>query len=124
MRLARIDRGFYTQPIWVGLVVSGVYELFVPETTRLREWQGNALAVLLVVSAGVCLVGSALKDWRVAFRLELVGLVGVIVTLGVLAVETRVSLLEQFTFVGGLGALIQIGSIRLAWHLWRALREG
>jgi hypothetical protein len=58
----------------------------------------------------------------VAYKYEILGLVGICITLGILAGITPLTLLQQFTLSGSLGAIIQIGSLRmiarLVWDLY------
>jgi len=119
----RYDRGQYTVPIWWGLALSGIYVLTEPQIlTRITDRAENALAAALLLSAVVCLTGTRIPDTRTAYRVELVGLAGIVVVLGVLAVATDLTVWQQFTLAGGLGALVQIGSIRMIVNLTRALR--
>lgn len=37
--------------------------------------------------------------------------------------STPRTLIQQATAIGAFGVWVQIGSIRLAWALWKALRE-
>jgi peptidoglycan/LPS O-acetylase OafA/YrhL len=124
--MQRIDRhGWYTIAVWIGLVLSGVYVLLMPEdasVASLPDWFDNLLGLAMVASAGLCLAGVVTRDWRRAYTLEIVGLGGVVVVLGVLAIATNVPLWAQFTLQGGLGAVIQIGSLRAMAGLWMALR--
>ena len=122
----RLDHGPFARFIWLGLCLSGLYTLLTPESETVKSlpnWFDNLLGVSIVVGAGLCLAGSYRGDWRVAYRWELGGLALVVVTLGVLAVATELTLWQQFTLVGGLGAEIQLASIVLGANLWRALRE-
>lgn len=116
----RLDRGMYTVPIWWGLLLTGVYVLTSP-TQRLSHavphLAETIAAVLMFVSALACLTGSRIHDLALAYTLELVGLVGIVVVLGWLAVVGDYTPWQQFTLAGGLGALVQIGSIRMAARL-------
>jgi hypothetical protein len=106
--------------------LSGLYTLLTPESETVKSlpnWFDNVLGISILVGAGLCLAGSYHRDWRVAYRWELGGLALVVVTLGVLAVATELTLWQQFTLVGGLGAEIQLASMVLAANLWRALRS-
>lgn len=119
----RLDHGFLTAPVMAGVLCSGLYVLFTHgEQHRIGEVEGNAIGVLASVAALLFLIGSFLPDWRLAFRLELVGLVGIIAGFAVLDFTVDLSLIEQMTFTGGLGFWVQIGCARLAYRLWRALR--
>jgi len=105
--------------------LSGLYTLLTPESETVKSlpnWFDNLLGVSILVGAGLCLAGSYHRDWRVAYRWELGGLALVVVTLGVLAVATELTLWQQFTLVGGLGAEIQLASMVMIGNLWRALR--
>lgn len=121
----RLDRGMYTAPIWWGLLLTGIYVLAAP-APRLQgiapaaEFTG---AMVLFVSALACLTGTRITDLRIAYRLELAGLVGIVLVLGWLAVVGEFTVWQQFTLAGGLGALVQIGSIRMAVRLAIALRR-
>jgi hypothetical protein len=120
----REDTGPYVIFVWLGLFVTGIYVLVTPESdtvASLPNWFDNLLGLAITVGAGLCLAGSRMKDWRTAYRYELGGLALITVTLGVLAVATNLSLIQQATLVGGLGAWIQVASIVLAAKLWRAL---
>ena len=117
----RLDRqGSYTIPIWVGLFLSGLYILWAPQIDPLLPGgEENLLGLVLSIGAGMCLVGVFISDKVKAYILEIAGM---LVTGAVLAfVATRVdrSLFEQFTLYGSLGAIIQIGSIRLMFKLGR-----
>ena len=122
----RLDTGPYVRWIWVGLVLTGIFVLATPEdesVASLSNWFDNLLGCAVLVGAALCLRGTYLKDWRAAYRWEIGGLALIIVTLGVLAIATNLTLMEQFTIRGGFGAEIQIASIVLASNLWRALRR-
>ena len=122
----RLDHGPFARFTWLGLCLSGLYTLLTPESETVKslpDWFDNLLGVSILVGAGLCLAGSYHRDWRVAYRWELGGLALVVVTLGVLAVATELTLWQQFTLVGGLGAEIQLASMVLAANLWRALRH-
>lgn len=119
----RADRGFYTQPIWAGLLASAIYVLYTPGPHhRIPETTANVIAAVIAASTLTCLVASCLKNWRLAFQLELAALLVIIAACGFLDIKDDVSLFEAMTFQGGLTAWVQIGSARLAYHLWRQLR--
>jgi len=119
----RLDRiGVYTLPVWVGLFITGIYILLSPQVeSGVSNFVENLLGLLFSVGAAACLTGVFIKDWRAAYKLEIVGLVLVCAVLGVLAWVTNLTLFQQFTMAGGLGALVQIGSIRGIVTLWWAL---
>ena len=123
----RLDRGPYVLFIWAGLLATGVYVLATPEdhtvSGALPNWLDNSLGASITVGAGLCLAGSRMKDWRRAYRFELVGLAVIIAVLGVLAVATDVPLIAQLTLAGSFGACIQVASMVLISNLWRALRH-
>lgn len=120
----RQDHGYYTQPIWAGLFCTGIYVLTNPETIpAFSEAKGNILGGILGLAAGVCLVASFLKDWRLAFRIELYGLGVIVACLVVLDFTAPFTLWQMSTLVGGLGVWLQIAGIRMMAHLVRALRE-
>lgn len=123
--MRRLDReSIYVLPIWVGLFLSGIYVLAVPQLTHaIPNWAENLLGIALTAGAGVCLYGATLADWRRAYRLEIVGLSVVAVVLGLLAIFGDLTLAQMFTLSGSLGALIQIGSLRAIVEMWLALRR-
>lgn len=129
----RLDRGMYTVPVWVGLFLTGIYVVLTPQSQgRLPEAVDSALAALFSVAALACLVGAALGTrWfyptaklSTSYWLEIAGLAVICVVLGVEAVVTDLTLVQQFTLAGNFGAIIQIGSIRFIYRLWLALRHG
>ena len=123
----RLDRrAFYTVPIWFGLLFTGLYVLFTPEdksVESLPNWFDNLLGFAFAFAAATCLYGVAEHDWRKAYKMEIGGLIGICIVLGILATVTNLTLIQQFTLAGGLGALIQIGSLRAIVSLWLALRD-
>jgi hypothetical protein len=123
----RIDRhGWYVVPIWFGLLVTGIYVLFTPEDSSvasLPNWFDNLLGFLFAFAAATCLYGVAEHDWRKAYKMEIGGLAVICIVLGILATVTNLTLVQQFTLAGGLGALVQIGSLRAIVELWLALRR-
>ena len=120
----RADRGVFTQPIMGGLFCSAVYILVTDnEQHRVSDTAGNIIAAVFVAGSLAFLIASCLKDWRTAFRIEFVALVAIILAFAALDLSSDVTLWDQLTFVGGLAFWVQVGSIRLAWHLWRRLRS-
>lgn len=120
----RLDRGMYTIPIWWGLVFSGIYTLAQPQViTTIPDGVENLLGGQLLASAVLCLTGTQIPDTAIAYRLEIVGLLGIITVLAVLAVSTELTLLDQFTMHGSFGAIIQLGSLRMAFRLGLALKH-
>lgn len=123
--MRRLDReSLYTLPIWVGLFLSGIYVLAVPQMIHsIPNWSENALGLALSVGAAGCLYGAAQPDWRRAYRAEMAGLAVVTVVLGLLAIFGELTLAQMFTLTGSLGAMIQIGSLRAMVEMWLALRR-
>jgi len=114
----------YTVPIWWGLVFSGIYVLASPPIiTTIPSLAEDILAVELLAFALLCLTGSRIADIHLAYTLEVVGLAGIAVVLGILAVATELTLWQQFTLSGGFGALVQIGSLRMIVQLVQVLRK-
>ena len=123
-RAMRFDRGFLTQPVWAGLACTGIYVWMSPETIpAFTEFEGNLVGTLIGVGGAICLGASLLKDWRRAFKIELVGLLLIIVGFVALDFTVPMSLWQQMTMVGSIGVWLQLGSIRMAAHLVRALRD-
>lgn len=126
LRHDRVDRaGIYTAPVWLGLFITGIYVIATPESTTvdISNWADNLLGVMMTLAAGACLYGVTVPNWRAAYQIQICGLSVIVVVLGILAMVTRLTLVQQFTLVGGLGALVQIGSIRAIWVMWQALRH-
>lgn len=125
MEHERLDRrGVYTLPIWVGLLITGLYILFHSQVEfGISNGAENLLGFLFAAGAAACLTGVFLPDWRTAYKVEIAGLTVICIVLGVLAAVTNLSLVQQFTMAGGLGALVQIGSLRgivtLGWSLYK-----
>lgn len=125
MEHKRLDRlGIYTLPIWVGLLITGLYILFHPQVEfGIPNAVENLLGFLFAAGAAACLAGVFISNWRTAYKVEIAGLVTICAVLGILAAVTNLTLLQQFTMAGGLGALVQIGSIRgivtLGWALFK-----
>ena len=125
MEHERLDRiGVYTLPIWVGLLITGLYILFHPQVEfGISNGAENLLGFLFAAGAAACLTGVTLRNWRTAYIVEIVGLSVICIVLGILAAVTDLTLVQQFTMAGGLGALVQIGSLRgiatLGWALYK-----
>ena len=122
--MKRHDReGVYTIPIWIGLLLSGIYVLFSPQVDPLISAQlENELAVAMIVGAGLCLVGASIPDRITAYKLEIPGLIITFLVLGYLAVHVDLSLIQQLTLYGGLGGLVQVGTARMLVQLWGDIR--
>lgn len=119
----RLDRGFFTQPTWLGLICTAIYVLLNPEVIpAFTETTGNVIGAILGFGALVCLGASLLHNWRLAFQLELIGSALIIAAMIILDFTAPLTLFQQMTLVGGLGVWVQISSIRLMAHLIRALR--
>lgn len=123
--MQRLDRsGWYTIPIWIGLFLSGLYVLMVPQLIHsIPNWCENLLGLSLSLGAAACLYGVAQPDWREAYRVEIGGLAVISVVLGILAVFGELTLAQMFTLTGSLGAVIQIASLRAIVEMWLALRK-
>lgn len=115
----RLDRGMYTAPMWWGMLLSGLRVLTspAPMLTTVPPVHEKLAAALLFASALTCLTGSRITDLRLAYRLEIVGLTGIVLVLAWLTVVSEYTVWEQFTLAGGLVAIVQIGSIRMALRL-------
>lgn len=113
----------YTIPIWFGMLLSGIYVLWIPRADPvISEVLEDRLAVAVIVGAMMCLIGSLVPDRIVAYKLEIPGLVIMFVVLGFLAAHVDRSLIEQWTLLGGMGGLIQIGNVRMIIQLWWDIR--
>lgn len=130
--MTRLDRGAYTIPVWFGLFFTGLYVLTQPQIeSGIPNWVENVLGLVFALGAGACLVGAFMGTrWfypkatlSLSYWLEIAGLSVICVVLGVLAIVTDLSLEQQFTMSGGLGALVQIGSLVLIARLAVALRH-
>lgn len=120
----RFDRGFLTQPVWAGFACTGIYVLTNRETIpALTELEGNVLGILAGIGGAICLGASFLKDWRRAFHIELIGLIMIIAGMIVLDFVVPMTLWQQMTMVASMGLWLQLGMIRMAAHLVRALRD-
>jgi hypothetical protein len=134
MNIRRLDHGYYTVPLWFGLLFTGLYVLFTPESSsvsdHLPNWVDNLLGLSMLAGAGLCLYGALSgTKWfnhdmphRDSYKFEIVGLSIVCVVFGLLAWATNLTLVQQFTIVGGFGALLQIASINMIVQLWRAVQ--
>ncbi len=115
----------YAIPIWFGFLLTGIYVLIVPYADPvIPDRLENVLGAAMVASALLCLTGAAIDDRILAYKLEFVGLLISFVVLIFIGFHTPESLFEQFTFAGSLGAIIQIGTVRMLWQLGSAIREG
>ncbi len=114
-REVRLDRdGVYTVPIWVGLLFSGIYVLWMPRVDKvISEQLEDRLAVVTIVGAMLCLTGAFIRDRISAYKLEFVGLATIFAVLGFLANHVDRTLIEQWTLMGGMGGLIQVGNVRM-----------
>lgn len=121
--MVRLDReGMYTIPVWFGLLFTGIYVLWMPQVDKvISEQLEDRLAVAVIVGSMMCLIGAAIPDRITAYKLEVPGLFITFVVLGFLAAHVDRSLIEQWTMVGGLGGLIQIGNVRMMWQLSREI---
>ena len=119
--MKRLDReGAYTIPLWVGLLLSGLFIVWSPQVDPLiSDGTENLLGLALAVGAGVCLAGTVVRDRIRAYQIEWVGLLITVIVLAAVGMKVDRSVLEQFTMYGSLGAIIQIGSIRLMFLLGR-----
>ena len=133
-KLERLDHGYYTVPIWLGLFFSGLYVIGTPEDSsvaaKMPDWADNMLGLAILFGSGLCLWGAARgtrwckpdADLRESYKAEIAGLIVICVVLGILATVTDLTLVQQFTLAGGLGALVQIASINMIVQLWLAVR--
>ena len=122
--MQRLDRGPYSRFIWAGMIFTGIYVIFTPQIIQsIPNWFENLLGLAFAAGGTICLRGSFIQDWRTAYQVELGGLALITVTLGVLAIATDLTLVQQLTLGGGLGGWIQIASLVMAANLWRALHD-
>ncbi len=121
--MRRLDReGMYTIPIWFGMLLTGIYVLWVPYADPLiSNVLEDRLAVAVIIGAMMCLIGAIVPNRITAYKLEVPGLFIMFVVLGFLAAHVDRSLIQQWTLMGGLGGLIQIGNVRMMWQLTREI---
>jgi hypothetical protein len=114
----------YTIPIWFGLFFTGLYVLHSSQIiTEISNNFENFLGAAMTLAAAACLVGTRLNNVRKAYITEIAGLLVICIVLGILAIATELTLIQQFTLAGGLGALIQIGSLRMIFRLTLELKH-
>lgn len=122
--MQRLDRGMYTIPIWFGLLFTGLYVLHSSQIiTEIPNAFENFLGATMALGAAACLVGTRLNNVRKAYITEIAGLAVICIVLGILATVTELTLIQQFTMSGGLGALVQIGSLRMIFRLTLELKH-
>ena len=124
MTMKRLDReGMYAIPIWLGLLLTGFYVLWRPGIhSSLDLWLEATFAIITIFSSSLCLIGAAIPQRILAYKLQIVGLVINFLVLGYLAGHVDRPLIEQWTLAGGMGGLIQIGNVRMIVQLWSAIR--
>ena len=125
MTMTRLDReGMYAIPIWLGLLLTGFYVLWRPGIhSSLDLWLEATFAIITIFSSSLCLIGAAIPQRILAYKLQIVGLVINFLVLGYLAGHVDRPLIEQWTLAGGMGGLIQIGNVRMIVQLWSAIRD-
>lgn len=125
MTMKRLDReGMYAIPIWLGLLLTGFYVLWRPGIhSSLDLWLEATFAIITIFSSSLCLIGAAIPQRILAYKLQIVGLVINFLVLGYLAGHVDRPLIEQWTLAGGMGGLIQIGNVRMIVQLWSAIRD-
>ena len=123
--MKRLDReGMYTIPIWLGLLLTGLFVLWRPGIHSTLDLRLEAtLAIITIFSSSLCLIGVMIPQRLVAYRMQIVGLVINFLVLGALAGHVDRPLIEQWTLAGGMGGLIQIGNVRMIVQLWSAIRD-
>ena len=123
--MTRLDReGVYTIPIWLGLLLTGLYVLWRPGIHSTLDLRIEAtLAIITIFSSSLCLIGVMIPQRLVAYRMQIAGLVINFLVLGYLAGHVDRPLIEQWTLAGGMGGLIQIGNVRMIVQLWSAIRD-
>ena len=123
--MKRLDReGVYTIPIWLGLLLTGFYVLWRPGIHSTLDLRLEAsLAIITVFSSSLCLIGVAIPQRILAYKMQIVGLAINFLVLGALAGHIDRPLIEQWTLAGGMGGLIQIGNVRMIVQLWSAIRD-
>ncbi len=121
--MRRLDReGCYTTPVWIGLLLTGIYVLWVPRVDPLiSEQLEDRLAVAVIIGSMMCLIGAMIPDRITAYKLQVPGLFITFLVLGFLAAHVDRSLIQQWTMAGGLGGLIQIGNVRMMIQLSREI---
>ena len=125
MTMKRLDReGMYTIPIWAGLLLTGFYVLWRPGVhSSLDLWLEATFAIATIFSSSLCLIGVAIPQRILAYKMQIVGLAINFLVLGALAGHIDRPLIEQWTLAGGMGGLIQIGNVRMIVQLWSAIRD-
>ena len=123
--MTRLDReGVYTIPIWLGLLLTGLYVLARPGIHSTLDLRLEAtLAIITIFSSSLCLIGVMISQRIVAYKMQIAGLVINFLVLGYLAGHVDRPLIEQWTLAGGMGGLIQIGNVRMIVQLWSAIRD-
>ena len=123
--MTRLDReGVYTIPIWLGLLLTGLYVLARPGIHSTLDLRLEAtLAIITIFSSSLCLIGVMIPQRLVAYRMQIAGLVINFLVLGYLAGHVDRPLIEQWTLAGGMGGLIQLGNVRMIIQLWSAIRD-
>ena len=123
--MTRLDReGVYTIPIWLGLLLTGLYVLARPGIHSTLDLRLEAtLAIITIFSSSLCLIGVMISQRIVAYKMQIAGLVINFLVLGALAGHVDRPLIEQWTLAGGMGGLIQIGNVRMIVQLWSAIRD-
>jgi len=121
----RLDReGVFTVPIWLGLLLTGLYVLARPGIHSTLDLRLEAtLAIITIFSSSLCLIGVAIPQRITAYKMQIAGLVINFLVLGYLAGHIDRPLIEQWTLAGGMGGLIQIGNVRMIVQLWSAIRD-
>ncbi len=124
-REPRFERdSMYCIPLWVGLLFSGIYVLWLPLVDPvISEQLEDRLAVAMIIGATLCLTGAFIKDRITAYKLEFVGLAIIFVVLGFLANHVDRTLIEQWTLMGGMGGLIQVGNVRMMVQIGREIHD-
>ena len=123
--MKRLDReGMYTIPIWLGLLLTGLFVLWRPGIHSTLDLRLEAtLAIITIFSSSLCLIGVMISQRIVAYKMQIAGLVINFLVLGALAGHVDRPLIEQWTLAGGMGGLIQIGNVRMIVQLWSAIRD-
>ena len=123
--MKRLDReGVFTVPIWLGLLLTGLYVLARPGIHSTLDLRLEAtLAIITIFSSSLCLIGVAIPQRITAYKMQIAGLAINFLVLGYLAGHIDRPLIEQWTLAGGMGGLIQIGNVRMIVQLWSAIRD-